>query len=287
MKNQKQLIGSSSQTAELKQALKGDRITGDYQQLLQQMLLKLGGHFNECGDLKLLNNFAPELNPNSEFFTILAQIVQLAFPAGLASGTAETEQLRKMVHQLRYYLDVINVQYLRRKYPKAKNDWQRLIYYDLDCQLANHTISKAEPARLHNKIDLSLNIPVTPGWNIKRVYGFHVEFILNQNRDFMVLDVVNINYLQLGNIINCSSFNYANQNDQIHQKLDVHYDAPSTPLFTAKDPWWRALLTSYTRSPAKGSQINAVRELKRQVSFDIERKVALIFKRTYKKKFGD
>lgn len=272
MDNQGLLVGSQAYTTLLGQKIKNAKKIGDYQALLQQVLAHLGSYFDNHGDLKLLNRFAAELHPNSKFFVMLAQLVQQAFPQGLASGIAATEPLRKMVHQLRYYLDAINVHYLRQHYPNANSDWQRLIYYDRDCYHAQLSMSRAEPARLHNRLDQNLMIPVAPGWNIKRVYGFHVEFILDWQGNFVWLNLMNVNQTNPGQVINCSSFNYANQNDHLHQLLDIHYNA----VKSVKDPSLRAFFNRNTVAPAKANLLQKISEFNRQWQFECERRKIIL-----------
>ncbi|WP_137597921.1 DUF3114 domain-containing protein [Paucilactobacillus kaifaensis] len=271
MDNRDSLVGSQAYTVLLKQKIKIAKSVGNYQSLLEQMLVRLGAYFDDHGDLKLENKFAPSLQPNSEFFIVLSRLVQLSFPQGLATGSTDTEQLRKQIHQLRYYLDLINVYYLRHTYPNEKNDWQRLICYDVDCYKNNQPMSQPEPARLHNKLDRILNVPLTLGWNIKRVYGFHVEFILDWQGNFMYFDLKNANRIYPGQIINCSSFNYANQNDQLHRFLDVHYNSAQS----IKDPSLRVLFNQNTYSPSKAKVFNTIREVKRQCRFNFERRMAI------------
>lgn len=271
MDNECLLVGSQLYTALLTQKMKNAKTANDYQFLLVQMLNQLGAYFDAHGDLKLKNEFEPTLQPNANFFAVLAQLVQLAFPTGIAKGARETEQLRKMIHQLRYYLDLINVRSLRRRYPNEKNDWHRLIRYDVDCYNTNQSMSKPEPARLHNKLDKTLNVAVTSGWNIKRVYQFHVEFVLDQQGNFMYFDLANEHQLYPGQIINCSSFNYANQNDHLHRVLDIHYNS----VRSMKDPSLRVFFNHNTYSAPKGDVRNTIREAKRQLKFNFDRKKAM------------
>lgn len=261
-------VGSLAYTEQLQQAFISNATPQHCQALLKQLFRQLGAYFDSHGDLKLTNKFASSLNPQSSFFRVLAQIVQTAFPAGLAAGPNATLALRRMVHQMRYYLDLINVHYLRQRYPTAKNDWARLVAFDIDCYHAQQPMSRPEPARLHNKLDRQLNLPLTPGWNIKRVYDFHVEFILDQAGNFMYLDLTDIGQADPGQIINCSSFNYAERNDNIHRKLDVYYNTPTT---RSKDPWLRTFWLQSTRSPAKQNRYNQLCETKRQLAFQLER----------------
>ncbi|WP_235808546.1 DUF3114 domain-containing protein [Paucilactobacillus hokkaidonensis] len=279
MDNEHGLVGSPAYTSWMKQKIENDSTKDNCRNILIQMFNQLGAHLNSLGDLELPADFDSDLNPNSIFFSTLARIVQVAFPAGLAEGSIQDIKLRKMVHQLRYYLDVFNVSYLRRQYSDVENDRQRLILYDLDCYQNRQQMSHSEPARLHNKLDRQLKIPVMDGWNIKRVYDFHVEFILDRHGRFVYLDLQQLGKQLPGQIINCSSFNYADRNDDQHKKLDIHYNARKSPLSQSKDPGLRSSFNSHTYSPKKDNLANTIREIWFQLQFDLCRRWELLKRR--------
>lgn len=230
--------------------------------ILRVLLKMLGAQLDSAGDLNLIKRFDPEMGPNAPFLPLLAKIVQSAFPKGLKERT----DLARMIHQLRYFIDCSLVHYIRRKYPKAHTDRARLQLYDLYCIRHGLVPSNYEPARLHNKTENDHFI--SRGWNLKRVYRFHGEFILNRRGDFLYMDLWDKKNNTLEGIINTSSFNYANKNDKLHQLLDVRYDEKGTPYKDKKDPTLRKKLLKNKRSPT----FNQRAELVNRYVYDLELK---------------
>ncbi|MDM8213822.1 DUF3114 domain-containing protein [Enterococcus hirae] len=216
--------------------------------LLAVVFQLLGATLNEKGDLQLEKHFWRRLSPLDPFLRYFSAAVQRAFPAGLH----EISPLARQTHQLRYYLDEALVTFIRQSYPLCATDRERLLRYDAECKMQGLSPSTAEPARLHNKIKQGR--AVSHGWNYKRVYYFHAEFILNQAGEFLFMDLRHPAENRLEAIINTSSFNYADQNDHLHRLLDYHYDPKGAADPERKDPTLRKQALRGCRAPAFDSK---------------------------------
>lgn len=216
--------------------------------LLAVVFQLLGATLDEKGDLQLEKHFWRQLSPLDPFLRYFSAAVQRAFPAGLQ----EISPLARQTHQLRYYLDEALVTFIRQSYPLCATDRERLLRYDVECKMQGFSPSTSEPARLHNKIKEGR--AVSHGWNYKRVYYFHAEFILNQAGEFLFMDLRHPAENRLEAIINTSSFNYANQNDRLHQLLDYHYDPKGAADSERKDPTLRKQALRGCHAPAFDSK---------------------------------
>lgn len=262
------LIGESDFNAALTHFLNNQPQSAEAQAMLWAILRRLQAKLNQQADLKIKPCFAPTLQPNSPFWALFSQVVQCAFPAGL--GRTVQPELARMIHQLRYYFDAINVVYLRQRFPTAKNDWWRLIAYDHWCHQQGLPISQSAGARLHNKYDRQTGIPVSAGWNIKRLYGFHVEFILDWAGNFLFSNLTS-RQNTIPALINTSSFNYADRNDSQHMQLDVHFNSSAERHGRSKDPWQRQQLMPWVAAPAKHQWQHTRREHWRQFCYQWQR----------------
>lgn len=262
---QNTLIGEPTFNTALAQLLSNQPQPAEAQAILWAILQRLQAKLNQQADLEIQPCFTPALQPNSPFWPLFSQVVQRAFPTGL--GHTVQPELARMIHQLRYYFDAINVVYLRRRFPDTKNDWARLLAYDRWCHQQGLPVSQSAGARLHNKYDRQTGIPVSAGWNIKRLYGFHVEFILDWAGNFLFIDPTH-QQNSVPALINTSSFNYANRNDRQHMQLDVHFNSAAERHGRSKDPWQRRRLMPWVEAPKKRQIYQAYQ---RQFSYQWQR----------------
>ncbi len=198
----------------------------------------------------LIDNLSRTLDnpaPDDEIWSELSKQVQMAFPRGFVKASEVDEALARQVHQLRYIISAQQVDYVRAKFPRASDEDSLAAYF----ATLEGRWSAEESDRLHNKCEIEQDGRLarlvsiggrsgrgTPGVNIKLVCGgFHSEFILDSEGNFVYL----LNpKATLNDIVNCSSFNYAEGNDlwldgeenplSIHGILDVHISALDPPF---------------------------------------------------------
>ncbi|MBQ0004817.1 MAG: UvrD-helicase domain-containing protein [Clostridiales bacterium] len=164
-------------------------------------------------------------SPDDEIWCELSMLVRKAFPKGFAK--AEDRELARMVHQLRYVISAQQVEYVRHKYPAATDEDSLAAYFST----LDGAWSLKESDRLHNKMIVDSKETLGGRYpNIKLVCGdFHSEFILDSDGRFLY--ILNPKGT-LNDVINGSSFNYAEGNDlwldgeenpfSVHGLLDVH-----------------------------------------------------------------
>ena len=134
----------------------------------------------------------------------------------------------KQLHLLRYVISYQQAKYVVDNY-KVRTDEEKLINYIVKEKIWNWTAE--ESARLHLKYfyNQQTDTYIYPdghsttngGINLKVVTNarFRSEFIINGDGKFLTL--LDKDATQDAKV-NCSSFNYARQNDYIHQVLDVN-----------------------------------------------------------------
>ena len=170
------------------------------------------------------------MSPDDKFWGSLARTVETAFyPSGMKGD------LGKQLHLFRYVISYQQAKYIVDNY-KGGTDEEKLINYIVKEKIWNWT--SEESAKLHQKAyyDSEKGKFIYPeghsttngGINLKVVTNdrFRSEFIIN-NGDEKFLTLLDEDATQDGKV-NCSSFNYARHNDDVHKILDVE---PSTPSF--------------------------------------------------------
>lgn len=210
----------------------------------------------------LVGRFSADLAPDDAFWSQLAELVHLAFPAGSLS---QPDELAKKVHQLRYVISSQQAQYVRQHFRKADmTDGQALARFLKGKRQErrwrkNFDFTLTESARLHNKVSFEEGEIIYPDGqmsvNIKILLGFHTEFILDSQGNF--LNEVDAEKVSQKGIINGASFNYASRNDSRHRQLDIN------PV-KVHDPQFRKLVCKDYRSPNNGK----VRLLKKPVDYE-------------------
>ncbi|HIW89201.1 MAG TPA: DUF3114 domain-containing protein [Candidatus Ligilactobacillus excrementipullorum] len=188
---------------------------------------------------KMLGRFDKHLAPDDDFWDSLAQTVQTAYPEQTILGD---DQLGERIHNFRYVISAQQAQYIRDNY-QGKTDQEKLAQY-LAGKTEGIDYSLRESDRLHQKKASEGAGPYPEGYadgNFKVVIGFHTEFIINSEGRFQ--NEIDPEGVTANGIINGASFNYANQNDEAHQRLDVHYGS--------SDPDWRTEKLKRYSSPSK------------------------------------
>ncbi|EHI74722.1 Protein of uncharacterised function (DUF3114) [Streptococcus criceti] len=129
------------------------------------------------------------------------------------------------VHQFRYVISQQQVQYIRDNYRESgMTDEQALAAYLSTMEEGNgdNQYSLSESSRAHNKVKFDKkgkpSYPEGSKANYKVTIGFHSEFIVDQNGNF--LNEVDPEGRTDNGTINGASFNYAEKNDDLHEKLD-------------------------------------------------------------------
>lgn len=198
----------------------------------------------------LVSRFSDDLAPDDVFWSQLAEVVNAAFPA---DSLSKSDKLAKKVHQLRYLISSQQAQYIRQHFRKAgMTDKQALVVFLKGKRQErpwrkSFDFSLTESARLHNKASFEDQGLVYPDGqfsaNIKVLLGFHTEFILDSQGNF--LNEVDAEKVSQNGIINGASFNYACRNDSRHRQLDIN------PV-KVHDPNFRKMICKSYRSPNNG-----------------------------------
>lgn len=202
------------------------------------VLNKLGAHLTDDNDILLLDHsFDDNLSPLNSFWNTWAQLVQNTFPDGLKL----TDNLTKMVHQLRYYIATHIANYLTSKFtaPNTKAIGS-IIKFDkylkkehLPLTYQGNILEHSKQAKTTNKGFFSM-ITKT---NICRIINEHIEMVATLYRDseFLLLPIDKLIYDDLNQyikglpdikkdaIVNTSQFNYAKltDTDEVKQKFDI------------------------------------------------------------------
>lgn len=159
------------------------------------------------------------MKPDDKFWGSLAGTVEKAYyPSGMKGD------LGKQLHLFRYVISYQQAKYIVDNY-KGRTDEEKLINYIVKEKIWNWTAE--ESTRLHLKsYNNGEQYPdghsyANGGINLKVVTNarFRSEFIINGDGKFLAL--LDKDATQDAKA-NCSSFNYARQNDYIHQVLDVN-----------------------------------------------------------------
>ncbi|EHI68644.1 DUF3114 domain-containing protein [Streptococcus ictaluri] len=173
---------------------------------------------------RLLNRFSSELDPSHPFWDRLSFLIQLYYSH---EEKIPYTSLNRQIHQLRYLISSQQMQWVRNHFGgQALNDSDALAKYL--ATLDEEAYSLYESSRYHNKVasvtDQEGNFQPLysdnkPQSNYKVLVHFHSEFILSESGQFLVaLDPDN---LTENSIINGASFNYGNQNNDLHKLLDI------------------------------------------------------------------
>ncbi|EHJ52452.1 hypothetical cytosolic protein [Streptococcus macacae NCTC 11558] len=190
---------------------------------------------------RLISHFSNDIEPNDDFWKLLAEAVQRAFPDRSLARAGDLEQ---RVHQLRYVISAQQAQWVRHTYRKTgMTDAQALAHYMKDMDETNNFFEKigvdksdyyynynfGESSRLHNKVavfsdSLMNKMKYYPDGkdqvNFKIVMNFYSEFILNESGHFV--NVLDPEVTTENGVINGASFNYANENNSQHRYLDIY-----------------------------------------------------------------
>ena len=209
-------------------AWKADRISASESKKKLSALMKITGmdKLDEKSSADQLRAVADKINkkmkPDDKFWGSLAGTVEKAYyPNGMKGD------LGKQLHLFRYVISYQQAKYIVDNY-KGRTDEEKLINYIVKEKIWNWTAD--ESARLHQKLYTnSQNTIIYPnghsnangGVNLKVVTNtrFRSEFIIIGDGKFLAL--LDKDATQDAKA-NCSSFNYARQNDYIHQVLDVN-----------------------------------------------------------------
>ena len=227
---------------------KKDRELLAYSLKITQFPQELSGQPEETA--KLLANIDGELEPDAYFWASFARVVQKAFPK---NQLTQKSNLAKRIHQFRYLISAQQAHWVRDHFrKKGQTDREALVAY----LARKHTITEAkdefglvdfhyfvdydleESSRLHNKAAslrgqsgslVMLYTDFEPLVNIKIVMSFHTEFILASNGRFAnELDPEGVDE---NGLVNGASFNYANNNNQLHRSLDVRPVVTHDPAY--------------------------------------------------------
>lgn len=173
---------------------------------------------------QILAHFSPNLTPTDPFWDQLSALIQACY---INLEHIPYSSFNRQIHQLRYLLSTQQIEWVRSQYgKKGETDADALAKYL--ATLEDDDYNLYESSRYHNKVasilDASGNHQAVytdniPQSNYKILIHFHSEFILSESGQFLVaLDPEN---LTRNSIVNGSSFNYGNQNDDLHRLLDI------------------------------------------------------------------
>ena len=183
---------------------------------------------------RLLAKFDPNLSPTDDFWNQLALLVQTAYPD---DSFAQTDPLANKIHQLRYVISAQQANWVRQHFRAPKDsDADALAKYLT--KLSEQDYSLTESSRYHNKVAIEVDAQgkKVPKYsdnvqqsNFKVLVHFHSEFILSESGHF--LNEIDIEKRSRNSIVNSASFNYANQNDGMHRRLDIDPISSHEPAF--------------------------------------------------------
>lgn len=183
---------------------------------------------------QLLAKFDPNLSPTDEFWDQVALLVQTAYPD---DSFAQTSPLANQIHQLRYVISAQQANWVRQHFRGPKDrDADALAKYLT--KLDEQDYSLTESSRYHNKVAIEVDAQgkKVPKYsdnvqqsNFKVLVHFHSEFILSEAGHF--LNEIDIEKRSRNSIVNSASFNYANQNDDLHRRLDINPINNHEPAF--------------------------------------------------------
>lgn len=171
-----------------------------------------------------LAQLSPNLSPTDPFWDQLSALIQTCY---VNLEHIPYSHFNRKIHQLRYLISTQQIEWVRSHYGKKQlTDAEALAKYL--ATLEDDDYELYESSRYHNKVASILDAngnhqPVytdnIPQSNYKILIHFHSEFILSESGQFLVaLDPDN---LTRNSIVNGSSFNYGNQNDDLHRLLDI------------------------------------------------------------------
>ena len=242
---QTQLVGSEV-FKKMWYAWKAEGLSASESKKKLKMLMKVTGmdgidENSSADDLRrIANKIDPNLEPDDKFWGSLSSTVRTAFlptPEGNPTALANIERrihienalkgkLGKQVHLFRYVISYQQAEYISNLYAEG-TDEEKLARY-----IREHNVdwSVDESVRLHLKshydeLQQKYIFPeghsnANGGVNLKVVTNgkFRSEFIINGDGKFLtLLD----EHATQDAMVNCSSFNYANANDNYHQMFDV------------------------------------------------------------------
>ncbi|MDV5976987.1 UNVERIFIED_CONTAM: DUF3114 domain-containing protein [Streptococcus canis] len=183
---------------------------------------ELTGHSKQTQ--QVLAQLSPNLSPTDPFWDQLSALIQTCY---VNLEHIPYSHFNRKIHQLRYLISTQQIKWVRSHYGKKQlTDAEALAKYL--ATLEDDDYDLYESSRYHNKVASILDAngnhqPVytdnIPQSNYKILIHFHSEFILSESGQFLVaLDPDN---LTRNSIVNGSSFNYGNQNDDLHRLLDI------------------------------------------------------------------
>ncbi|MBS7576046.1 MULTISPECIES: DUF3114 domain-containing protein [unclassified Enterococcus] len=155
---------------------------------LTLMLKQLGARIDCHNQLQIVGNyyFDERLSPDSCFWEALASWIQISFPKGLSKRAYPDldETLLQIVFQLRHFIDLQNIYYIRSHYA-GKTDFDKLKNYAIKTQ---QKLVYRDRSRFHNRVS-KIRDPKTASWikapflqqqndKIKTANGLS-EFIIN------------------------------------------------------------------------------------------------------------
>ncbi|TWS99276.1 DUF3114 domain-containing protein [Streptococcus cuniculipharyngis] len=204
------------------------------QQLLQILLNHLDFPQDLSGQLSenqaLVRRFWPHLAPHDGFWRELARLVNRTFPQ---EALCQPGLLARQIHQLRYLISSQQAAYVREHYgQEGQTDAKALArYLRKTFAYRPFAYSTRSSARLHNKVKFRKGEKIYPSAypsvNIKVLVGFHTEFILDSQGNFLN-ELETKEVTEIG-IVNGASFNYGK--GQRHWHLDVNPVAIHDPVF--------------------------------------------------------
>lgn len=189
---------------------------------------------------KLLSRMHPNLSPHAPFWHQFSQTIRQAFSPADFIADSGNQRLKGQLHQFRYIISSQQAQWVREHFRKpGMTDGQALLAYfqahpDLDCQLW-------ESSRLHNKAFVDKGKVTYPDHqpyqaNIKILYRFHTEFILDREGNF--LNILDPEKSSQNGLVNGASFNYGEKPSLFNHGSHYYYDVKSPAQW---DPQFRKL----------------------------------------------
>ncbi|WP_456153123.1 DUF3114 domain-containing protein [Mogibacterium sp.] len=218
-------------------AWKADRISASESKKKLYALMKITGmdKLDEKSSADQLRAVADKINkrmkPDDKFWGSLAGTVEKAYyPSGMKGD------LGKQLHLFRYVISYQQAKYIVDNY-KGRTDEEKLINYIVKEKIWNWTAEESTRLHLKSYYDQQTDTYIYPdghstangGINLKVVTNarFRSEFIINGDGKFLTL--LDKDATQDAKV-NCSSFNYARRNDDVHRVLDVEPANPNYEL---------------------------------------------------------
>ncbi|ASS38293.1 hypothetical protein AXF17_07715 [Mogibacterium pumilum] len=216
-------------------AWKAESISASESKKKLSVLMKITGmdKLDERSSADQLRAVADKINknmkPDDKFWGSLAGTVEKAYyPSGMKGD------LGKQLHLFRHVISYQQAKYIVDNY-EGRTDEEKLINYIVKEKIWNWTAEESTRLHLKSYYDPENKKYIYPeghsyangGINLKVVTNgrFRSEFIINDDGKFFTL--LDKEATQDAKV-NCSSFNYARHNDEVHTVLDVE---PSKPEY--------------------------------------------------------